>query len=51
MKQLQGFVTVAGRILLCVIFLMAAVGNKIPHFSDVAQLMTSKGIPHACCHE
>jgi putative oxidoreductase len=45
MKQLQGFVTVTGRVLLCVIFLMAAVGSDIPHFGDVAQLMGSKGIP------
>ena len=45
MKQLQGFVTVTGRVLLCVIFLMAAVGSKISHFSEVAQLMASKGIP------
>jgi putative oxidoreductase len=44
-KLLQGIATVTGRVLLCVIFLMAAVGNKIPHFSDVAQLMASKGIP------
>jgi putative oxidoreductase len=45
MQQLQGLVAVTGRVLLCVIFLMAAVGNKIPHFGDVAQLMASKGIP------
>jgi len=45
MKLLQGILAVTGRVLLCVIFLMAAVGNKIPHFSDVAQLMDSKGIP------
>ena len=45
MKQLQGFITVTGRVLLCVIFLMAAVGNDIPHFGDVAQFMASKGIP------
>ena len=45
MQQLQGLVTVTGRVLLCVIFLMAAVGNKIPHFNDVAQLTASKGIP------
>ena len=45
MITLQGIVAVTGRVLLCVIFLMAAVGNKIPHFSDVAQLMASKGIP------
>ena len=45
MKLLQGIVAITGRVLLCVIFLMAAVGNKIPHFSNVAQLMDSKGIP------
>jgi len=45
MKLLQGIVAVMGRVLLCVIFLMAAVGNKIPHFSDVAQIMAAKGIP------
>ena len=45
MKRLQGFVALTGRVLLCVIFLMAAVGNKIPHFSSVAQVMASKGIP------
>ncbi|MEI8372263.1 MAG: DoxX family protein [Planctomycetota bacterium] len=45
MKQLQGILAVTGRVLLCIIFLMAAVGSKIPHFSDVAQVMASKGIP------
>jgi putative oxidoreductase len=45
MKQLQGIVAVTGRVLLCIIFLMAAVGSKIPHFREVAQLMDSKGIP------
>ena len=45
MKQLQGILAVTGRVLLCIIFLMAAVGNKIPHFSEVAQVMASKGIP------
>ena len=37
--------TVAGRVLLCTIFLMAAVGNKIPNFSDVAKVMESAGVP------
>jgi putative oxidoreductase len=27
------------------IFLMAAVGNKIPHFNEVAKVMAAKGIP------
>ena len=42
---LQGPVTVLGRLLLCTIFFMAAVGNKIPHFSDVAKFMESAGVP------
>jgi putative oxidoreductase len=42
---LQGLVTVVGRVLLTGIFLMSALGNKIPHFSQVAELMKSEGIP------
>ena len=45
MLKLRGVVTVLARVLLCTIFLMAAVGNKIPHFSDVAKVMASVGIP------
>jgi len=44
-KPVQGIVTVLGRLLLCTIFFMAAVGNKIPHFSQVAKVMESVGIP------
>src|ERR1700682_6290134 len=40
-----GPLTVVGRLLLCTIFFMAAVGNKIPHFSDVAKVMESVGVP------
>ncbi len=36
---------VLGRVMLCTIFLTAAVGNKIPHFSSIAELMGKKGIP------
>ena len=45
MSQLQGLLTVVGRVLLSTIFLMAAVGNKIPHFTDVAKVMESVGVP------
>ena len=31
--------------MIAAIFLMSAVGNKIPHFSDVAKLLESKGLP------
>jgi putative oxidoreductase len=44
-QALRGSVTVLGRLLLCTIFLLAAVGNKIPHFSDVANFMESVGVP------
>jgi putative oxidoreductase len=42
---LRGPLTVLGRLLLCAIFFLAAVGNKIPHFSEVAKVMESVGIP------
>jgi putative oxidoreductase len=38
---------ITGRIMLATIFLMSAVGNKIPNFGNVAQYMTSKGVPAA----
>src|SRR5205814_6710126 len=44
-QLLRGPLTVVGRVLLCTIFFMAAVGNKIPHFSDVAKVMESVGVP------
>src|ERR1700722_8087636 len=45
MSKLRGPLTVLARVLLCTIFFMAAVGNKIPHFNDVAKVMASVGIP------
>jgi putative oxidoreductase len=44
-KPIQGVVAVAGRVLLSLIFLLAAVGDKIPNFNGVAQTMASAGIP------
>src|SRR6267378_2614499 len=44
-QVLRGPLAVLGRLLLCTIFFMAAVGNKIPHFSDVAKVMESVGVP------
>jgi putative oxidoreductase len=38
---------VIGRVMLSMIFLMSAVGNKIPNFSEVAKYMTSEGVPAA----
>jgi len=45
MKPIQGVVTVMGRVMLATIFLMSAVGNKIPNFGDVAGYMASEGVP------
>jgi putative oxidoreductase len=44
-RSVQGFVAVLGRILLCTIFLMSAVGNKIPNFQAVAGYMAKEGVP------
>jgi putative oxidoreductase len=44
-RTIRGILAVAGRVMLSAIFLLAAVGNKIPHFNDVAKLMGDKGIP------
>ena len=44
-RTIRGILAVAGRVMLSAIFLLSAVGNKIPHFKDVAKLMGEKGIP------
>jgi putative oxidoreductase len=44
-RTLQGIVAVLGRVMLCTIFLLSAVGNKIPHFRDVAGIMAKEGVP------
>ena len=41
----QGLLSVIGRVLLSTIFIMAAAGNKIPHFNDVVEAMAKAGIP------
>lgn len=37
--------SLAGRLMIATIFLMSAVGNKIPKFNDVAGYMASAGVP------
>jgi putative oxidoreductase len=44
-RTVQGIVAVLGRILLCTIFLLSAVGNKIPNFQSVAGYMAKEGVP------
>jgi len=44
-KTMNGIGTVLGRLMIATIFLMSAVGNKIPKFNDVAGYMASEGVP------
>ena len=46
-ESLKAPLTVAGRVMLATIFLMSAVGNKIPNFSGTVQYMTANGVPAA----
>ena len=45
MNPLQGVLSVLGRVLLCTIFLLSALGNKIPNFEQVAGYMAAAGVP------
>lgn len=45
MNGLQGVLTVVARLMLSLIFIMSAIGNKIPHFAEVADHMQEAGIP------
>lgn len=42
---LQGPLAVLGRICLSTVFLMSAIGNKIPKFNEVAGFMAQAGVP------
>ena len=42
----KGFVSLMARLLIAVIFLMSAVGNKIPQFQQTTELMQSEGVPN-----
>ena len=41
------FVSPIARLMIAIIFLMSAVGNKIPNFNSVVGYMTSEGVPFA----
>lgn len=41
----RGPLSVIGRLSIAVIFLMSAVGNKIPNFNEVVGDMESAGVP------
>ena len=44
-QSVQGVLAALGRVLLCLIFLMSAAGNKIPNFAGVVQYMEAAGVP------
>lgn len=44
-NAMQGIVSVAGRASLAAIFLLSAIGNKIPNFDKVAEVMGKVGVP------
>ena len=43
----RGTIGLIGRALLCAIFVVSALMNKIPHFDTTVERMTSAGIPQA----
>lgn len=45
MYAIRGLLSVLARLMIAAIFLMSAVGNKIPKFNDVAQRMADEGVP------
>ncbi len=45
MMTFLGVLALLGRLMLAAIFLMAAVGQNIPNFSDTAASMASEGVP------
>ncbi|MCR9198010.1 MAG: DoxX family protein [Planctomycetaceae bacterium] len=47
MKTLHGPLSLAGRLMIVLIYFLSAVGNKIPQFSSVTQYMTAEGVPAA----
>jgi putative oxidoreductase len=44
--SIRALFSVLGRLCLVAIFALAAVGQKIPKFAEVAALMDSKGVPY-----
>lgn len=46
-STVRGLVNVLGRVALAMIFLLSAVGNKIPQFQTATQYMEKAGVPAA----
>ncbi|NBW85915.1 MAG: DoxX family protein [Planctomycetia bacterium] len=45
MYAIRGLLSVLARLMIAAIFLMSAVGNKIPNFNGVVEAMTQQGVP------
>ena len=45
LRPLKALLSIVGRLLLCAIFALSAVGNKIPNFEGVVALMGQAGVP------
>jgi putative oxidoreductase len=45
MNVIRGLLSLLGRLMIVPIFLLSAVGNKIPRFNDVAESMAAEGVP------
>jgi putative oxidoreductase len=45
MYAIRGLLSVLARLMIAAIFLMSAVGNKIPNFNGVAEAMAQQGVP------
>jgi putative oxidoreductase len=43
--SIRAIAAVIGRVMIATIFLMSAVGNKIPNFAQTTQYMTANGVP------
>jgi putative oxidoreductase len=44
-NPVQGITAAVGRSMIAIIFLMSAVGNKIPKFNEVTGYMATEGVP------
>ena len=43
---IRGILSLLSRLMLCAIFVMSAVANKIPHFGETVALMEQQGVPY-----
>ena len=44
---IRGFLSLISRLMLCAIFIMSAVANKIPNFANTIAKMEAEGVPQA----